>query len=171
MNTSQKIRALAPRWTAAAWNGLVAGGSGKAAGHGGMYFRGQSSRQRAPAGAGRCSNGRHRPGWAPGAPVTLPPTSATGMAQGHDGINYSLASREILANLMEIHAGATPFDGAVFLSSCDKAVPAQLMAMGRINIPAIMATGGVMGAGPDLLTLEQIGTHSRPLSARRNHQR
>ena len=83
-----------------------------------------------------------------------------GMAQGHDGINYSLASREILANLMEIHAGATPFDGADFLSSCDKAVPAQLMAMGRINIPAIMATGGVMGAGPDLLTLEQIGTHS-----------
>ena len=83
-----------------------------------------------------------------------------GMAQGHDGINYSLASRDILANLMEIHAGATPFDGAVFLSSCDKAVPAQLMAIGRINIPAVMATGGVMEAGPGLLTLEQIGTHS-----------
>lgn len=83
-----------------------------------------------------------------------------GMAQGHDGINYSLASRDILANLMEIHAGATPFDGAVFLSSCDKSVPAQLMAMGRINIPAVMATGGVMEAGPELLTLEQIGAHS-----------
>ncbi len=83
-----------------------------------------------------------------------------GMAQGHDGINYSLASRDVLANLMEIHAGATPFDGAVFLSSCDKAVPAQLMAMGRINIPSVMATGGVMEAGPGLLTLEQIGTHS-----------
>ena len=69
-----------------------------------------------------------------------------GMAQGHDGINYSLASRDILANLMEIHAGATPFDGAVFLSSCDKSVPARLMAMGRINIPAVMATGGVMEA-------------------------
>ena len=83
-----------------------------------------------------------------------------GMAQGHDGINYSLASRDALTNLMEIHAGATPFDGAVFLSSCDKAVPAQLMAIGRINIPSVLVPGGVMQAGPNLLTLEQIGTHS-----------
>jgi dihydroxy-acid dehydratase len=83
-----------------------------------------------------------------------------GMAQGHDGINYSLASREALTNLIEIHAGATPFDGAVFISSCDKAVPAHLMAIGRINIPSVMVTGGVMDPGPDLLTLEQIGTHS-----------
>jgi len=80
-----------------------------------------------------------------------------GMAQGHDGINYSLASRDTIANLIEIHAGATPFDGAVFVSSCDKAVPAHLMAIGRINIPSILVTGGVMDAGPDLLTLEQIG--------------
>ncbi|MGI5958434.1 MAG: dihydroxy-acid dehydratase [Massiliimalia sp.] len=83
-----------------------------------------------------------------------------GMAQGHDGINYSLASRDTIANLIEIHANATPFDAGVFLSSCDKSVPAQLMAMGRINIPAIMVTGGVMDAGPDLLTLEQIGAYS-----------
>ena len=48
-----------------------------------------------------------------------------GMAQGHDGINYSLASQDTIANLIEIHAGATPFDGGVFLSSCDKAVPAH----------------------------------------------
>jgi len=83
-----------------------------------------------------------------------------GMAQGHDGINYSLASRDTIANLIEIHAGATPFDSGVFLSSCDKAVPAHLMAIGRINIPSIIMTGGVMDAGPDLLTLEQIGTYS-----------
>lgn len=83
-----------------------------------------------------------------------------GMAQGHDGINYSLASRDTIANLIEIHAGATPFDGGVFLSSCDKAVPAHLMAIGRINMPAILVTGGVMDAGPDLLTLEQIGKYS-----------
>lgn len=83
-----------------------------------------------------------------------------GMAQGHDGINYSLASRETLCDLMEIHALATPFDGAVFISSCDKSVPAQLMAIGRINTPSILVTGGVMQAGPDLLTLEQIGTYS-----------
>lgn len=83
-----------------------------------------------------------------------------GMAQGHDGINYSLASRDTIANLIEIHAGATPFDGGVFLSSCDKAVPAHLMAIGRINMPSILVTGGVMDAGPDLLTLEQIGKYS-----------
>lgn len=83
-----------------------------------------------------------------------------GMAQGHDGINYSLASRDTIANLIEIHANATTFDAGVFIASCDKAVPAQLMAIGRLDIPSIMVTGGVMDAGPDLLTLEQIGKYS-----------
>ena len=83
-----------------------------------------------------------------------------GMAQGHDGINYSLASRDTICNLIEIHANATPFDAGVFISSCDKAVPSHLMAVGRINIPSIIVTGGVMEAGPDLLTLEQIGKYS-----------
>ena len=83
-----------------------------------------------------------------------------GMAQGHDGINYSLASRDTIANMIEIHAGATPFDGGVFVSSCDKGVPAHLMGIGRVNMPSILVTGGVMDAGPDLLTLEQIGIYS-----------
>ena len=83
-----------------------------------------------------------------------------GMAQGHDGINYSLPSRDIIADLVEIHANATTFDGGVFLASCDKSVPALLMAIGRINIPSIFVTGGVMDAGPELLTLEQIGKYS-----------
>lgn len=83
-----------------------------------------------------------------------------GMAQGHDGINYSLPSRDIIADLVEIHANATTFDGGVFLASCDKSVPALLMAIGRINIPAVFVTGGVMDAGPNLLTLEQIGKYS-----------
>jgi dihydroxy-acid dehydratase len=83
-----------------------------------------------------------------------------GQAQGHDGINYSLVSRDTIAALIEIHAGATPFDGAVYICSCDKGVPAHLMAAGRNNIPCILITGGVMEAGPDLLTLEQIGTYS-----------
>lgn len=83
-----------------------------------------------------------------------------GQAQGHDGINYSLVSRDILASLIEIHAKATPFDGGVFISSCDKGVPSHLMAIGRVNIPAVIVTGGVMEAGPDLLTLEQIGMYS-----------
>lgn len=82
-----------------------------------------------------------------------------GQAQGHDGMNFSLVSREMITNLIEIHARATPFDGAVFISSCDKAVPAHLMAIGRLNIPTILTTGGVMNAGPNLLTLEQIGTY------------
>lgn len=83
-----------------------------------------------------------------------------GMAQGHDGINYSLASRDTICNLIEIHIGATTFDGGVFISSCDKGVPAHLMAIGRMNIPSIVVTGGVMDAGPDMLTLEQIGMYS-----------
>ncbi len=83
-----------------------------------------------------------------------------GQAQGHDGINYSLASRDTIANLIEIHASATPFDAGVFIASCDKAVPAHLMAIGRLNLPAIVVTGGVMEAGPGLLTLEQLGAYS-----------
>ena len=83
-----------------------------------------------------------------------------GMAQGHDGINYSLAHRDMIAGMIEIHANATTFDAGVFVASCDKAVPAQLMGIGRIDIPAVVVTGGVMDAGPDLLTLEQIGMYS-----------
>lgn len=83
-----------------------------------------------------------------------------GMAQGHDGINYSLVSRDIIASMIEIHAGATGFDAGVFLCSCDKGVPAQLMGIGRTNLAAVVVTGGVMEAGPDLLTLEQIGEYS-----------
>ena len=83
-----------------------------------------------------------------------------GMAQGHDGINYSLAHRDLIAGMIEVHANATTFDAGVFISSCDKAVPAQLMGVGRIDIPAVVVPGGVMAAGPDLLTLEQIGKYS-----------
>lgn len=83
-----------------------------------------------------------------------------GMSQGHDGINYSLASRDMICNMIEIHANATPFDGAVFVTSCDKGVPAHLMAIGRVNVPCVLVTGGVMNAGPNLLTLEQVGTYS-----------
>ncbi len=83
-----------------------------------------------------------------------------GIAQGHDGINYSLVSRDVLAAMIEIHASATSFDAGVFISSCDKAVPAHLMAIGRLNIPSIVITGGVMDAGDNLLTLEQIGMYS-----------
>ena len=67
-----------------------------------------------------------------------------GMAQGHDGINYSLAHREAITNLVEAQANATTFDGGVFISSCDKAMPAMLMSIGRMKdmMAAIVVTGG-----------------------------
>lgn len=65
-----------------------------------------------------------------------------GESQGTDGINYSLANREMIANMIEIHANATPFDGGVYISSCDKGMPANLMGLARVNIPSIVMTGG-----------------------------
>ena len=83
-----------------------------------------------------------------------------GIAQGHDGLNYSLAHRDMIANMIEIHGNSTGFDGGVFIASCDKSVPACLMGLARLDMPSIVITGGVMDAGPDLLTLEQIGAYS-----------
>jgi len=83
-----------------------------------------------------------------------------GQAQGHDGMNYSLASREFIADMIEIQVKATPFDAGVFIASCDKAMPAHLEAIARLDMPSVVITGGVMKAGPDMLTLEQIGMYS-----------
>ena len=83
-----------------------------------------------------------------------------GESQGTDGINYSLASREMIANLIEIQANATPFDAGVYLASCDKGMPASLMGLCRVNIPSVVVCGGTMAAGPNLLTLEQLGMYS-----------
>jgi len=83
-----------------------------------------------------------------------------GQAQGHDGMNYSLVSREIIADMIEIHANATGFDGGLFVASCDKGMPGNLVAMCRVNIPSVVIPGGIMNAGPNLLTLNQVGTYS-----------
>ena len=83
-----------------------------------------------------------------------------GQAQGHDGMNYSLASREFIADMIEIQAMATPFDAGIFIASCDKGLPGNLIALARLNIPSIVVTGGIMAAGPNMLTLEQLGTYS-----------
>jgi len=83
-----------------------------------------------------------------------------GESQGTDGINFSLASREMIANMIEIQANATPFDAGVYMASCDKGMPGNLMGLARVNIPAVVVTGGTMAAGPDLLTLEQLGMYS-----------
>ena len=83
-----------------------------------------------------------------------------GESQGMDGINYSLASREMIANMIEIQANATPFDAGVFIASCDKGMPGNLIGLARVNIPSVVVTGGTMAAGPDMLTLEQLGMYS-----------
>ncbi|MCR2049072.1 dihydroxy-acid dehydratase [Acetatifactor muris] len=83
-----------------------------------------------------------------------------GESQGTDGINYSLVSREMIANMIEIHANATPFDAGVYLASCDKGLPGNLMGLARVNIPAVVVPGGTMNAGPEMLTLEQLGKYS-----------
>lgn len=68
-----------------------------------------------------------------------------GIAQGHAGMFYSLPSREVIADSIEIMVRAHDiFDGLVFISSCDKIVPGMLMAAARLNLPAIFVTGGPM---------------------------
>lgn len=79
-----------------------------------------------------------------------------GIAQSHDGMNFSLLSREMICNMVEIHAMASPYDGVVLLSSCDKAVPAHLMAMARMNLPAIHVPGGANVSGPNFFSSEQL---------------
>lgn len=83
-----------------------------------------------------------------------------GESQGTDGINYSLVSREMIANMIEIQANATPFDGGVFIASCDKGMPGNLIGMARVDLPSIVVTGGTMCAGPELLTLNELGVYS-----------
>lgn len=82
-----------------------------------------------------------------------------GESQGNDGINFSLVSREMIANMIEIQAEATPFDSGIYIASCDKGMPGNLMGLARVNIPSVVVTGGTMAAGPELLTLEQLGMY------------
>ena len=70
-----------------------------------------------------------------------------GLAMHHEGMKYSLASRELIADSIEIMAMAHPFDGLVLVANCDKIVPGMLMAALRLNLPAILVSGGPMLAG------------------------
>lgn len=70
-----------------------------------------------------------------------------GIAMGHIGMRYSLASRELIADSAESMLLGHAFDGAVFVPNCDKIVPGMLMAAGRVNIPSIFISGGPMMAG------------------------
>ena len=75
-----------------------------------------------------------------------------GCAQGHNGMNIILASREAICDMVEAHASVFSWDGMVLSSSCDKSIPAHLKAMARMNIPAIFLPGGSMRPGPDMTT-------------------
>jgi dihydroxy-acid dehydratase len=67
-----------------------------------------------------------------------------GIAMGHEGMKYSLASRELIADSCEAMAKAHSFDGMVFIPNCDKIVPGMLMAAARVNVPSIVISGGPM---------------------------
>ncbi len=83
-----------------------------------------------------------------GTPVTFPVIGVCdGIAMNHVGMKYSLVSRELIADSIEIMATAHPFDGLVMVTNCDKIVPGMLMAAGRLNIPTIFISGGPMKAG------------------------
>lgn len=70
-----------------------------------------------------------------------------GLAMNHKGMRYSLASRELIADSIEVMLTAHPLDGAVFIPNCDKIVPAMILAAARMNIPAIFVSGGPMSSG------------------------
>ncbi|MDD5066815.1 MAG: dihydroxy-acid dehydratase [bacterium] len=91
-----------------------------------------------------------------------------GIAMGHKGMKYSLSSRELIADSVEVMGTAYPFDGLVLIADCDKIVPGMLMAALRLNIPAIYVAGGPMLAGRfkkkdvDLITVfEGVGEYTR----------
>jgi dihydroxy-acid dehydratase len=83
-----------------------------------------------------------------GTPVEFPSIAVCdGIAMGHSGMNYSLASRELIADSIETMALAHAFDGLVMVTNCDKVVPGMLMAALRVNIPTVVISGGPMLAG------------------------
>lgn len=79
-----------------------------------------------------------------------------GVATGHDGMNYSLPSRDIISSMTEIHAMSGPFDGMITFSSCDKSTPAMLMSLLRINMPGIHVCGGSMEPGPGIQNSAEV---------------
>ena len=75
------------------------------------------------------------------------PGICDGIAMGHSGMHYSLASRELIADMIETVAEAHQLDGLVLLTNCDKITPGMLMAAGRLNVPSIVVTAGPMFSG------------------------
>ena len=106
-----------------------------------------------------------------GTPLEFPAIAVCdGLAMNHEGMHFSLPSREIIADSIEIMASAHAFDALVFIPNCDKSVPGMLMAMLRMNLPSILISGGPMLAGfdgkekSDLITVfEGVGRVKRGL--------
>ena len=100
-----------------------------------------------------------------GTPMEFPAIAVCdGLAMNHAGMSFSLPSREIIADSVELMATAHPFDALVLIPNCDKSVPGMLMAMLRLNIPSVLISGGPMLAGKgagkkaDLITVfEAVG--------------
>jgi len=83
-----------------------------------------------------------------GVPLEFSTTAVCdGLAMNHNGMSFSLPSREVIADTVEVSAMAMPFDAMVFIPSCDKVVPGMLMAAARLNVPSIFISGGPMLAG------------------------
>ncbi len=83
-----------------------------------------------------------------GVPLEFSTTAiCDGLAMDHKGMRFSLPSRELICDTCELTLNAMPMDGIVFISNCDKVTPGMLMAMGKLNIPALLVSGGPMLAG------------------------
>jgi dihydroxy-acid dehydratase len=103
-----------------------------------------------------------------GTPIEFPAIGiCDGIAMGHIGMKYPLASRELIADSIEAMAVAHGFDGLVLIPNCDKIVPGMLMAAARVNLPAVVVSGGPMyagrykGADVDFSTcIEMVGSHA-----------
>src|SRR5207253_5025712 len=95
------------------------------------------------------------------------PTATDGIMMGHQGMRYSLVSREVIADSIEIVAGGMNHDGLVAVGGCDKNMPGCVMAMARLNIPSVFVYGGSIlpGTGPDggdvdiVSIFEAVGRH------------
>ncbi len=94
-----------------------------------------------------------------------------GIAQGTESMRYSLASRDVVAMAAEFHAQGGHFDCIVFVSGCDKSVPAHLIAAARLNFSSILMPGGVMQTGPAESTLDTIAMRHLQLQRRKLSKR
>ena len=83
-----------------------------------------------------------------GTPLVFPTIGVCdGIAMGHQGMKYSLVTRELIADSVECMANAHAFDALVFIPNCDKIVPGMVMAALRVNVPSVIVSGGPMLAG------------------------